>query len=71
MSLKPSTPDHERKIGRQMGRERARLDRVQGVRQQPDRLWRPATASDAYVEGLCEGYREEFEDKPRSLEDLA
>lgn len=70
MSIKPSTPDHERRIGRRMGVLRAQYDKIQGIRQELKHLWRPPTASPAYVEGLLEGYAAEIGNTPHSLEDL-
>jgi len=70
MSLKPSTPDHQTNLGRQIGRERAQVDILQGIRQDPDRIWRPSLASPEYIAGLIEGYRETIAgNAPRSLED--
>lgn len=72
MSIKPRTPDHDRRLGRQMGRERARLDQNQGIRQQSaEQLWRPHTASPDYVAGLWEGYQEIMDGRPSHLEDFA
>lgn len=70
MSLKPSTPERQRAMGRQIGRERAEIDIHKGVRQDPEHLWCSATASPAFREGLATGYRERMNpNAPRSLED--
>lgn len=72
MGIKIPTPEKQRRLGRQMGRERAELDRNQGIRQQSaDQLWRPHTASPDYVDGLWEGYQEVMEGRPKHLEDFA
>ncbi|WP_337996192.1 hypothetical protein [Oleispirillum naphthae] len=61
----------DRKLGYQIGLERAAIDKGDGIRQNPDQLWHPHHASTDYVAGLTEGYRDGMDNKPKHLEDVA
>lgn len=49
-------PAYYREAGRQVGKERAAIDRDYRMVRDPETLWIPEGAHPAWVEGLKEGY---------------
>lgn len=57
-----------RRIGRQLGRERAALDLRDNAVTTADALWVPPNATPAFAEGLRQGYLEGISGRPQPLE---